>query len=298
MAVQFANTDLPDVIELKNVTQEYYDAKKKKTNVVIQDLNLLIEDKPNQGQFVVILGKSGCGKSTVLRYIAGLQNPTSGQVLIHGKPRTRDTRISMVFQKYSSFPWLSVLDNIALGLEYASMPKKERHEKAMQMVEIVGLTGHEHKYPAELSGGQQQRVAIARSLICNSSILLMDEPFGALDIYTRLRMQDFLADIWRKALQDMTIIFVTHDIPEAVYLGDEIWIMSANPGQIVEKVHIDIPIYRAKDMKREKKFTDYVYYIEDRLNETGTPTASPIVQPESPKATSLLFSGIKSKKEA
>lgn len=213
--------------------------------------------------------------STVLRYIAGLQEPTSGQVLIHGKPRTKDTKISMVFQKYSSFPWLSVLDNVALGLEYARMPKKERREKAMQMIEIVGLTGHEHKYPAELSGGQQQRVAIARSLICNSSILLMDEPFGALDIYTRLRMQDFLADIWRKALQDMTIIFVTHDIPEAVYLGDDIWIMSANPGQIAECVHVDIPIYRAKDMKRDKKFTDYVYYIEDRLNESN-PTASPI----------------------
>jgi NitT/TauT family transport system ATP-binding protein len=250
MAVQFTNTALPDVIELKNINQEYYDQKKKKTNVVIKDLNLLIEDKPHQGNFVVVLGKSGCGKSTILRFIAGLQEPTSGQVLIHGKPRTKDTKISMVFQKYSSFPWLSVLDNVGLGLNYAHVTKKERHEKSMQMIETVGLTGHEHKYPAELSGGQQQRVAIARSLICNSTILLLDEPFGALDCYTRLKMQDFLADIWRKALQDMTIVFVTHDIPEAVYLGDEIWIMSANPGQIVERILIDIPIDRAKEMKR------------------------------------------------
>lgn len=172
----------------------------------------------------------------------------------------------MVFQKYSSFPWLTVLENVEYGPKLHGVSKKERREKAMQMIGVAGLTGHENKYPAELSGGQQQRVAIARSLMCNSSILLLDEPFGALDVSTRLKMQDFLADLWRKALQDMTIIFVTHDIPEAVYVGDEIWIMSANPGQIVERIHIDIPIYRAKEMKREKKFQDYVYYIEDQLN--------------------------------
>jgi NitT/TauT family transport system ATP-binding protein len=146
------------------------------------------------------------------------------------------------------------------------LTSKARREQAMKMIEIVGLTGHEFKYPAELSGGQQQRVAIARSLLCGSEILLLDEPFGALDTKTRLTMQDFLADLWRKALQDMTIILVTHDIPEAVYLADEVWIMGANPGHISERVHIDIPIYRAKDMKRTKQFQDYVYYLEDKLN--------------------------------
>ncbi len=266
MAVQFANTELIDVIELKNINQEYYDEKAKANKVIIKDLNLLIEDKPNQGQFVIVLGKSGCGKSTVLRYIAGLQKPTSGEVLIHGKTRTKEDKISMVFQDYSSLPWLTIIENVEFGLMLSGMSKKERREKAMAMVETVGLIGHENKFPSELSGGQKQRVAIARSLLCNSSILLMDEPFGALDISTRLKMQDFLADLWRKALQDMTVIFVTHDIPEAVYLGDEIWIMSANPGQIVERIQIDIPIYRAKEMKRERKFTDYVYGIEDKLN--------------------------------
>lgn len=266
MPVTFENTALPDVIELKNINQVYFDSKTKKEHVVIKDLNLLIEDKPGQGQFVCVLGKSGCGKSTILKYIAGLQKPTSGEVLIHGKPRVRDPKVSMVFQKYSSYPWLSVIENIEFGLKLLGKHPKERREQAIKMVEIVGLTGHEGKYPAELSGGQQQRVAIARSLLCNSEILLMDEPFGALDISTRLKMQDFLADIWRKALQDMTIIFVTHDIPEAVYLADEVWVMSANPGQIVEKLHIDIPIYRAKDMKRTKQFMDYVYYLEDKLN--------------------------------
>jgi len=266
MAVTFENTALPDVIELKNVNQIYFDPKTKKENMVIKDLNLLIEDKPGQGQFVCILGKSGCGKSTVLRYIAGLQKPTSGEILIHGKPRTKDPKVSMVFQKYSSYPWLTVIENIEFGLMLQGVGPKERREKATKMVEIVGLVGHENKYPAELSGGQQQRVAIARSLLCNSEVLLMDEPFGALDTSTRLKMQDFLADIWRKALQDMTVIFVTHDIPEAVYLADEVWIMGNNPGHIAERLHIDIPIYRAKDMKRTKQFTDYVYYLEDKLN--------------------------------
>lgn len=264
--IQFENTALPDIIEFKNINQIYYDPKTKKENVVIKDLNLLIEDKPGQGQFVCILGKSGCGKSTLLRFLAGLQTPTSGEILIHGKPRTKDEKISMVFQKYSSFPWLSVLDNVGFGLKLAGLSKKARDEKAMEMIRIAGLEGQENKYPTELSGGQQQRVAIARSLLCNSSILLLDEPFGALDSATRMKMQDFLASIWKKSLQDMTIIFVTHDIPEAVYMADEIWIMGANPGQIVERIYIDIPIDRAKDMKRTKKFTDYVFAIEDKLN--------------------------------
>jgi NitT/TauT family transport system ATP-binding protein len=264
--VDFVNTQLHDIIELKNVNQEYLDKKTKQKLVVIKDLNLLIEDKPNQGQFVVILGKSGCGKSTVLRYIAGLQKPTSGEILIHGKPRTQNTKIGMIFQKYSSFPWLRIIDNVQFGLKLAGMTKSERLDKTMKMIEIVGLKGHEYKFPAELSGGQQQRVAIARSLLCSSEILLFDEPYGALDINTRLKMQDFLADLWTKSLHDMTVMFVTHDISEAVYLGDEIWIMSANPGRIVEKIQIDIPLTRAKEMKREKKFSDYVYYIEDRLN--------------------------------
>lgn len=266
MTVQFENTALPDIIELKNINQIYYDYKTKKEHVIIKDLNLLIEDKPNQCQFVCVLGKSGCGKSTILKYIAGLQQPTSGEILIYGQPRTKEPKVSMVFQKYSSYPWLTVIQNIEFGLMLLGKTSKERRDKAMKMLDIVGLTGHENKYPSELSGGQQQRVAIARSLLCNSSILLMDEPFGALDISTRLKMQDFLADIWRKALKDMTIIFVTHDIPEAVYLADEIWIMSANPGKIVERVHIDIPLNRVKEMKRTKQFMDYVYYLEDKLN--------------------------------
>jgi len=260
MSVDFINTSLPDIIELKNISQSY-DGKKQ----VIKDFNLLIEDKPNQGQFVVLLGASGCGKSTILRYIAGLQKPTTGEVMIKSKPLTSFDRIGMVFQQYSSFPWMTVLDNVALGLKYKGVDKKEAREKAMQMIKVVGLEGHEMKfarYPT-LSGGQLQRVAIARSLLVNQEILLMDEPFGALDTYTRLKMQDFLIDIWEKV--HPTIILVTHDISEAVYLGDDIYIMAANPGVIVEQIKSELPFHRTREIKRTKGFVEMVYHIEDRM---------------------------------
>lgn len=260
MSIQFENTTLPDIIELKNISQTY-DGKKQ----IIKDFNLLIEDKPNQGQFIVILGASGCGKSTILRYIAGLQKPTSGEVLIKAKPLSTDDRIGMVFQQYSSFPWMTVIENVALGLKYKGVDKKEATDKAMQMIKIVGLEGHENKYAKypTLSGGQLQRVAIARSLLVNQEILLMDEPFGALDTYTRLKMQDFLIDIWEKV--HPTIILVTHDISEAVYLGDDIYIMSANPGTIVEHIKSDLALHRTRDVKRSKAFVDMVYHIEDKM---------------------------------
>lgn len=259
--VTFTDTNLNDIIEIKNAAQSYDGGK----NFIIQDFNLLIEDKPKQGQFVVILGPSGCGKSTILRYIAGLQTPTSGQVLIKQKPRTDKDRIGMVFQQYSSYPWLSVVDNVALGLKYKGIPKKERTERAMEMLKIVGLAGHEHKYAQypTLSGGQLQRVAIARSLLVNNEIILMDEPFGALDTNTRLRMQDFLIGVWEQV--HPTIVFVTHDISEAVYLGDDVYIMSHAPSKIAEHIHIDLPFERDKTIKRDPRFVELVFEIEDKM---------------------------------
>jgi NitT/TauT family transport system ATP-binding protein len=264
---EFKNSILPDVLELKNINQVYIDQKTKKEHVVIKDLNFLIEDKPGQGQFVCILGKSGCGKSTILKYIAGLQEPTSGEVLFYGKPRTKDVKVGMVFQKYSSYPWLSVIENIEFGLKLSGVSPEERRSKAKKMIEVVGLIGHENKYPAELSGGQQQRVAIGRSFLCGSNILLLDEPFSALDCITRLKMQDFLYSLWKNSRQDMTIILVTHDISEAIYLSDEIWVMSTNPGKIYERISIDIPIDRSTSIKRTKQFQDYVFHLEDILYE-------------------------------
>ena len=157
------------------------------------------------------------------------------------------------------------LDNVGLALRFKGVSQKERDEKAMELIELVGLAGHEHKfaqYPT-LSGGQLQRVAIARSLLANSEVLLMDEPFGALDINTRLQMQDLLLDIWNK--YHPTIIFVTHDISEAVYLGDDIYIMKAAPSNFAEHIKVDLPLIRTREIKRDRKYVDLVYEVEDKM---------------------------------
>jgi NitT/TauT family transport system ATP-binding protein len=261
--VQFPNTELPDIIELKGVSQTY----DKGETYVLQDINLLIENKEERGQFVVILGKSGCGKSTLLRYIAGLQKPTSGEILIKGQPIEKNPKIGMVFQQFSNYPWLTVAENVMLPLLIKGVAKKEAREKAMEMIQVVGLDGHELKYAQlpGLSGGQMQRVAIARSLISNPEIILMDEPFGALDAYTRFKMQKMLAELWEKI--QATIIFVTHDIPEAVFLGDEIWVMSNKPGRIVKQFRVDLPLHRERSTRRDPKFIDLVNQIDDVIME-------------------------------
>jgi NitT/TauT family transport system ATP-binding protein len=250
-----------NIIELCDISQSYDGGE----NWIIKDLNLIIEDKPGQGQFAVILGMSGSGKSTLLRYIAGLQSPTQGQVLVKGVPVDRSQRVSMVFQQYSSLPWMTVLDNVGLALRYQGVDKKERDERAMELIKEVGLEGHQKKYAMypTLSGGQLQRVAIARSLLANPEILLMDEPFGALDIRTRLQMQDLLANLWEKF--HSTIVFVTHDISEAVYLGDDIYILKSQPSKIVEHIPIDLPLLRNRETKRDPRYTEIVHHVEDTM---------------------------------
>lgn len=204
--------------------------------------------------------------STLLRYIAGLQTPTSGEILLNGNPLTEKEHIPMVFQQYSSFPWYSVLENIALPLILNKTPKKEARERAMEMIKIVGLEGHENKYAKYplLSGGQLQRVAIARNLVANSSILLMDEPFGALDIVTRRSMQVFLRKIFQDNNKiDPTVILVTHDIREAIFLSTDIFILDANPANVRCHIEVDLPDVRDIHLKRESKFLEYVNFIED-----------------------------------
>ncbi len=255
------DTNLPNIIELRNIRQSYDGGQ----TYIIDGLDLLIEDKPAQGQFTVILGASGAGKSTVLRYIAGLQRPTAGEVLVKGQPVDEAMRVGMVFQQYSSLPWRTVLENVALPLEYQGVAKPERLDRAAEMIELVGLKGHEQKfaqYPT-LSGGQLQRIAIARSLIANPEILLMDEPFGALDINTRLQMQDLLLEIWHRI--HPTIVFVTHDIPEAVYLADEIYMMKPAPSRFVEHVHIPLPLLRSRETKRTMEYVELVRMVEDKM---------------------------------
>lgn len=250
-----------NIIELKGIGQSYDGGQ----NWIIKDLEFLIEDKPDQGQFVCVLGMSGSGKSTLLRYIAGLQKPTLGEVLINGKPIDSSQRVSMVFQQYSSLPWYTVLENVGLALKFQGISKEERDERAMEIIRLVGLEGHEYKYAQypTLSGGQLQRVAIARSLLANPKILLMDEPFGALDIKTRLTMQDMLTDIWHKF--QSTIIFVTHDISEAVYLADDIYILKSAPSQFVEHIPIDLPLERNRLTKRDAQYVSLVHLVEDKM---------------------------------
>lgn len=266
-AVKMINTTLPDVIELRDIKQTY--GQGDKTVTIIDGLNLLIEDIPKTGQFVCLLGVSGCGKSTVLRYIAGLQKPTEGNVYLYGKPLDGN-RVGMIFQQYSSFPWRTVLQNVMLGLEIQGIPKKERIEKAMEFIQICDLEKHKDKYCQypTLSGGQLQRVAIARSLVSNPKLLLLDEPFGALDVNTRLKMQDTLLSIWEKLWKvdtATTFVFVTHDIPEAVYLGTVVYVMQANPGKIVHKIDINLPFDKTRQVKRNPSFMHYVYDIEDKM---------------------------------
>ncbi len=261
MEVPMVDTDRKNIIELRDIGQSYDGGQ----NWIIKGLDFLIEDKPAQGQFAVILGMSGSGKSTVLRYIAGLQQPTEGQVLIGGKKADAKNRVSMVFQQYSSLPWMTVLDNVALGLKFKGVGREERNAKAMELIDLVGLKGHEKKYAQypTLSGGQLQRVAIARSMLANPEILLMDEPFGALDIRTRLQMQELLTDIWHRF--HSTVVFVTHDIREAVFLGDDIYILKSQPSRFVEHIHVDLPLQRDNNIKRDPRYEELVREVEDAM---------------------------------
>lgn len=263
--------NLTDIINLVNITQVYSDHTP--PNIVFKDFNLDIKDIKERGQFITLMGKSGCGKSTLLRYISGLQVPTSGDVYIYGKKRTDKDRIPMVFQQYTSFEWKTVLQNVALPLILKGVTKDEANEKAMAMIKIVGLAGHESKwakYPI-LSGGQLQRVAIARNLVVNPQILLMDEPFGALDTVTRKQIQLFLRSIFENAKIDPTVIFVTHSESEAVFLSSDIYILDSGPANVRHYFKIDLPQVRDETVRYSQEFTDYVNklgaLLEDLKNE-------------------------------
>jgi NitT/TauT family transport system ATP-binding protein len=271
LADQASAKQLADIINLVNINQVYSDHTP--PNVVFKDFNLDIKDIKDRGQFITLMGKSGCGKSTLLRYISGLQIPTSGDVYIYGKKRTDKDRIPMVFQQYTSFEWKTVLQNVALPLILKGIPKGEANDKAMDMIKIVGLAGHENKwakYPI-LSGGQLQRVAIARNLVVNPQILLMDEPFGALDTVTRKHIQIFLRSIFENAKLDPTVIFVTHSESEAVFLSSDIYILDSGPATIRHYFKIDLPQIRDDSVRYSSEFTEYVNklgsLLEDLKNE-------------------------------
>jgi len=201
----------------------------------LEDINLNVEEN----DFICIVGTSGCGKSTLLRILAGLETVTKGSVKYNDMELIEPTKeIGMVFQNYSLLPWRKVLDNISLGLEFSGVNKKERERIALEYLKIINMENFANAYPYELSGGMQQRVAIARALANNPSVLLMDEPFGALDAHTRIILQKELLRIWEH--NKKTILFVTHSVDEAVYLSDKIIVMSSSPGKIKDIVEVDM----------------------------------------------------------
>ena len=229
-------------IEIKNINKSFESKKTDKLSV-LEDINLTIND----GELICLLGPSGCGKTPLLRLIAGLDQPTSGEIIANREKVVKPSGDrAVIFQQYSLFPWLTVLQNVTFGLEMTkNVPKEENIAAAERYLTSVGLIDFKDSYPHELSGGMKQRVAIIRSLLNHSPILLMDEPFSALDMQNRHKLQEQLIGVWKRF--ENTIVFVTHDVDEAVFLADKIVILDKNPGRIAEIIEVNIERIRKRD---------------------------------------------------
>ncbi|GAB1538494.1 ABC transporter ATP-binding protein [Scytonema sp. NUACC21] len=238
------------------------------TLVALKDINMAIK----QGEFICAVGASGSGKSTLLRQIAGLDSPTSGEVRIDGKLVTSPgPDRGMVFQHYTLYPWMNVQENTEFGLKLQGVPKKERRERASYFLSIVGLSRFSTALPKELSGGMKQRVAIARALTSEPKVLLMDEPFGALDIHTKESMHEFILDLWKRT--NITIFTITHDVEEAVFLSNRIYALGACPGTVRKVITINLPD-RSPTIKRHSIFHDYRDELMDLLRQHGKEAAA------------------------
>ena len=261
---------LPHVVEFRGVTKTYNPGGSNEFTA-IRDVTFVVQDLHDKGEFIGILGPSGCGKSTILRLIAGLRPqhpPTCGEVLVFGRPVEHPgPDRGMVFQDYTSFDHRNVLDNVSFGLECQGVPRKLRYDLARKWIGNVGLSvaNDQYKYPHELSGGMRQRVAIAQTLILRPRIILMDEPFGALDPMTRMNMQDLLIDLWRQT--QATVFFVTHSIEEAVFLSDRIYVVSNSPGTILRELKVQPSDRPSKEMQRQPRFQETVYYLRDLISQ-------------------------------
>jgi NitT/TauT family transport system ATP-binding protein len=231
----------------------------KETVDSLTDINVRVDD----GEFICILGPSGCGKTTLLRIVAGLENPTTGRVLIDDVQIDRpNPKLGMIFQDYSLYPWRTVNENIVFGLELRGVGKEQRAKIAQEYLELAGLSGFGNSYPYELSGGMRQRVAVVRALAVDPSVLLMDEPFGALDAQTRNRLQHDLLEIWDKTKK--TILFVTHSVDEAVFLSDRIVVLTPRPGHVCEV--LPIVLERPRD-RTSVEFAKIRRYVLDLINQ-------------------------------
>ncbi|MET0379514.1 MAG: ABC transporter ATP-binding protein [Spongiibacteraceae bacterium] len=224
----------PVILDVKGLNKQYDSAQGPVT--ALRDVSF----KVHRREFICVIGPSGCGKSTLIRILAGLESYTSGQVLLDGKPVIGPgPDRGMVFQGYTLFPWLTVKKNVMFGLEMNNRGHVESESEAMQWIDLVGLSKFSDAYPHQLSGGMKQRVAIARALANQPRILLMDEPFGALDAQTRCKMQSHLLEIWRNI--DITVLFITHDLEEAIFLADRILVLKAHPGEVQELIEVPVP---------------------------------------------------------
>ena len=252
------------MIEIDHVSQTFQTSGRQ-SHLAISDISLRIED----GAFVSILGPSGCGKSTLLYIVGGFVNPTEGVAKVKGAAITGPgPDRGPVFQEFALFPWKNVLGNVMYGLRQQSVPRAEAEAQSRRLIEMVGLKGFENFYPKELSGGMKQRVAIARTLAYKPAVLLMDEPFGALDAHTRTRLQNDLLNIWERDRK--TVLFVTHSVDEAVFLSDRVVVMTRAPGRIKEIVEIDLPRPRRRaELLLDPCYQKYVVDIERLIDDTG-----------------------------
>ncbi|MBF2004935.1 ABC transporter ATP-binding protein [Chlorogloeopsis fritschii PCC 6912] len=235
----------------------------------LKNINLHIEE----GEFVCAVGASGSGKSTLLRLIAGLDTPTAGEILVDGMQVTGPgPDRGMVFQSYTLYPWMSVAENVEFGLKLQGVPKQRRRQQTAYYLEVVGLSGFAKALPKELSGGMKQRVAIARALASQPKILLMDEPFGALDVQTKEAMQQFLLEIWRST--NTTVFMITHDVEEAIFLSQRIYVLSSRPGTVKQELQIQLPSESHPQIKRHPVFQQYKDKVMRLLCEDGHKVSS------------------------
>jgi NitT/TauT family transport system ATP-binding protein len=285
--------DQPSYLQQSDAVKARFDKLKQREVILeVQDLTKVyrsqqgettalskVSFKTHRREFVCVIGPSGCGKSTLIRILAGLEGYSGGQVLLDGKPVTGPGRDrGMVFQGYTLFPWLTVRKNVMFGLEMNGLPHDEAAREADLWLELVGLEKFAKAYPHQLSGGMKQRVAIARALVNQPRILLMDEPFGALDAQTRCKMQSHLLDIWRNV--DVTILFITHDLDEAIYLADRILVLKANPGEVQELIEVPVPRPRSVDQLFSPEFIATKARLEALIHpQEVAPAEEDIVKP-------------------
>jgi NitT/TauT family transport system ATP-binding protein len=249
-------------IELLEVDKVYHS--KRGEVEALTDISLSIYE----GEFLCIIGPSGCGKSTLLRILAGLYQQSSGKIIVHTNPANHRPENAVVFQEYAIFPWRTVLDNVAFGLEMRNVPRPERLKKTNEYLEKVGLTQFSHHFPYQLSGGMKQRVALARAMASDPEILLMDEPFGALDAQTRMVLQEELLRIWDE--EKKTVVYITHSIEEAIMLGDRVVLMTARPGRIKHIYSVDLPRPRNLEIRTTPEYNQLAQILwEDLVEEVN-----------------------------